>query len=196
MRRDGRRVFLALALGPEKGRELFEEILPSLGGAEAGRGFRLPRPEGLHLTLYFLGPRPGESLGPLRAAMQERCTHLRAARLLFDGTGCFPRKGSERVLWVGVQEEEGSQGRLAALREATLRALDDHGVDTSRERARTYRPHVTVARPRQFGQVPRGFHEARPAGGFSAPEVTLFESVRGQAAARYLPVWSIPLRKS
>jgi len=174
------RAFLALPCGAELGRALFGAAVGALGGeAPARRAYRLPRAEGLHATLFFLGDVERERLEGLWSAVRAELAGAAAPALVVDRAGAFPERGRERVLWLGLREE--TQGRLAALHRGTLAAVRRAGFDTAGEERRPYRPHVTVARPRRPGtRVPDAFYELVPGIAWTAGEVALLESVRAE----------------
>ena len=113
--------------------------------ADRGVNTRLARRENWHLTLAFLGEvaeeraaRVHQAIG--RAADGWRDAALGAPELRLAGGGRFGR-GRFTVLWVGVDGERESLGRLSRL---VCREL-------KRERFpyddKPYKPHLTVARP-------------------------------------------------
>ena len=90
--------------------DLQARLRPRLGG------IRLVRPEGIHLTLRFLGdatPSQVDALRPLLAAAAASCppTEAQAA-----GLGTFPERGSPRVLWLGLAVEAADPRPPARLR--------------------------------------------------------------------------------
>lgn len=179
-----RRLFVACLLPPDLAHDALAAALAPL---DAG-AFRVPRAEGLHFTLMFLGDVGGERVGELESALGRCLAGALAPRLRIEGPGAFPRRGGERVLWLGVVEEPG-ETRLANLHARVLTAVEGAGFDATEERSRPYRPHVTIARPRTREPVPEAFY----AGGVSArwtPEtVALVESVRAERGpSSYRPV--------
>ena len=217
-----RRVFLALLCGPHLGQALGAMTRAALGGAGAERDFRLPRAAGLHLTLLFLGDVGPPALARLRAELGPAAGGLRGPRLVLGSAGAFPRRGAERVLWIGVQEEAGSEGRLAELRRAALGAAERAGLDVAEERARPFHPHVTVARPRGLDRSPQGhgaggargsdaaprlrrgrgarvpeaFHALAPGLAWRPAALALVESVRGEGPAEYRALDEVPLEEA
>jgi 2'-5' RNA ligase len=187
-----RRIFVALMLGAEGGARLMREVRATLGGEE--RAFRLPRDEGVHLTLVFLGDVAEERLDPRRRALAAALGGAPAPRLVVAGTGAFPGRGRARVLWSGVREEDGAA--LAHLREEALAAVEAQGFDVADERARPFRAHLTVARPRGAPRrVPVAFRELALAFAWRPAAVALAESIRGQGPARYRALCEIPLAR-
>lgn len=171
------RVFAALVLGPA----LAGALDRSVGAALAGRQrFRRPRAEGLHLTLCFLGDVPRERVPALGEALAAAAA-LPAPRLRLAGTGAFPGPARPRVLWVGVHEAPGTEGRLERLAEACVRALGGAPPEGP------FRAHVTVARPRDpRAGVPEAFGQLVLDEPWSPAAVELLESLRGDGPSRYV----------
>ncbi len=166
-----------------------------LGGEEAERGYRLPRAAGLHLTLLFLGGVPAEALERLQAALGPAFAGLRAPQLVLDAAGAFPRRGRERVLWVGVREQPAAAGRLALLQAAALAAAEHAGCEVEREQA--FHAHVTVARPRhERPRVPESFYAPLPALPWRPGAAALVESVLGGGPASYRVLVDVPLQEA
>lgn len=173
------RVFFALPLGGELGGRAMELVLAALGGERRAREeHRLPRSEGLHLTLFFVGELERDRL---RALWERALAELAGAprpHLAIDHAGAFPRPGHERVLWLGVRERD-HPGRLGRLVEGVLAAARGAGLDTSAEDGRPFRPHVTIARPRRRRPaVPEAFYALAPGLEWTPGELLLLESVR------------------
>jgi 2'-5' RNA ligase len=184
------RLFVALGLGPELGPRALAPVAEAL----AGGPWKLPRAEGLHLTLLFLGDQPRARLPELARAFADALEGAPRPHLVLDGAGGFPRRGDERVLWLGAREEPPGSGRLAELHRRTLAAAAGAGLDLKDELGRPFRPHVTVARPRgRRGRAPEAFHALALELAFEPAEAVLFESVAGGGAPLYAPRALFPL---
>jgi len=162
-------------------------------GSQPHAGLRVYPPRDLHLTLCFLGEHAGGA--PLERALVDETRGLAAPELTLNGVGGFPDLAAPRVLWAGVREAPGTEGRLAALRNRALTAA--LGVGWRRppaDIARPFRPHVTLARVGE-GQTPdlSGFTGLKPRGAWIAAEVALFESDPGRPEERYRPIADAPL---
>lgn len=189
-----RRVFAALMLGEARGRQVIDATTAALGGAEAARrAFRMPRAEGLHLTLFFLGDVAGHRIEGLEEELRLVARGCPAPILTLAGVGSFPRRGRERVLWVGVREE--GEPRLGLLREGVLDAFAAAGFDPAEERARPFRPHLTVARPRnpRRPRVPASFYEGELEIPWPIETLALVESLRTDGPNRYSAIATFPL---
>ena len=93
--------------------ELPEAVLRQVGRLQTQLreqlgGWRWTRAEGIHLTLRFLGE-VGDA-DDLRARPTWRATarSCTAPRVGLGRLGCFPQRGSPRVLWLGVEERPSS----------------------------------------------------------------------------------------
>ncbi len=99
------------------------------------------RPEGIHLTLKFLGDvedaREPELRAALRAAVGEG--EPRGITLQVEGFGVFPDFRRPRVVWAGVAPEPA----LELLQHRLEQAFAPLGFPTE---ARAFRPHVTLGR--------------------------------------------------
>jgi 2'-5' RNA ligase len=81
--------------------------------AKVPRGsVRWVKPEGIHLTLKFLGNVPANRIEEIERALSQACAGLPAFSFSVGRLGCFPNPRRPRVVWVGVQEESGTLKRL------------------------------------------------------------------------------------
>lgn len=165
-----RRLFVALEL-PEVVKASVRSALAPLADLPA----RWTRPEGLHLTLAFLGDTSASRLPELTARLEEVARRHRELHLELAGSGTFGGT-RPRVLWLGLSGDTGPAIALA----------DDVGQAVGLEPT-PWTAHVTVAR----SHLRRGdgaLEQARAALAtfrsppFVASGVTLFES----RAGRYL----------
>ena len=97
-------------------------------------------PDGIHLTLKFLGDTPSRRLGEIRAALEAACADLRPFEVALAGRGCVPNTRRPRVVWVGVHD---SGRRLARLQDAIERNVAPLGWPVE---ARPFSPHLTLGR--------------------------------------------------
>lgn len=141
------RLFLALNFPPPVRQDLWR-------AATRLRDLELPvkwvRPEGIHLTLKFLGEVPEQRETELVAALGRAARGARALPLALDGFGVFPDWQRPRVVWAGITPEPA----LEILQHRVEQEFAPLGFPTE---ARPFRPHVTLgraareARPRDFG---------------------------------------------
>lgn len=133
------RAFIAIELPDEVRREIGrvqEQLRRS--GAQAG----WTRPDGIHLTLKFLGEVREEQAAGILDAMRSAGRGFPGFRIGIAGAGAFPGAGSPRVLWLGIAE--GAE-RVAALQEAVEAAMTALGFPPE---DRKFVPHLTLARVR------------------------------------------------
>ncbi len=133
---------LFIALDPSTGqREKLQELQMRL--ARSLDGIRWVRPDGLHLTLKFLGDHD-ESMVPLiTAAMRRAAASANSFELQFGGAGVFPSPRRARALWSGIHRGAAEVKNLAARLE---RELAPKGFPFEN---RPFRAHITLGRVRR-----------------------------------------------
>lgn len=158
--------------------ELQQRLRASLGG------IRLVRPEGIHLTLRFLGPtRPEQiqALGPPLARAARACPPLEARA---DGVGMFPDRGSPRILWLGMELPP----TALELQRSCERAARDAGFEREE---RPFRAHLTLGRWRE--RIARPELPETDLGPTRLVTLVLFRSELGKGGAVYTPLARFPL---
>ena len=98
------------------------------------------RPEGIHITLKFLGDTDPGRVEAITAALRQAVTPHHAFTVTVGGFGCFPNPRKANVLWVGVQDADGRLARLAASIDQATAAL---GWELEH---RPFTAHLTLAR--------------------------------------------------
>lgn len=136
------RVFLALNL-PEATRQALWQATAPL--RDAGFPIRWVRPEGIHLTLKFLGEVAEQRDPELAAALTRTVRGARALPLALGGFGAFPDFQRPRVVWVGVAPDPS----LELLQNQVEEAFAPLGFPTE---ARPFRPHLTLGRAGRDGR--------------------------------------------
>ena len=141
-RADTVRVFVAIDL-PASAKDVLRQAVDNLQ-AELPDGIRWVRPEGIHLTLKFLGDVESARVADIQQAMERAASGFEptSLRLELSGLGVFPNPREPRVLWAGVTGEMDALGHLQALVDDYLEA-----AGFARER-RPFRPHLTLGRVR------------------------------------------------
>ena len=134
------RLFVAATL-PAEARDAIARVIQGLRAADL-TGVRLVDPDGVHLTLKFLGNVDSSRVPALTGALDAVGEGAAPFALHLRGVGVFPDRRSPRVLWAGVS---GDTEVLAAL----ARRVDDAcaNVGFAREQ-RPFSPHLTLARLR------------------------------------------------
>jgi 2'-5' RNA ligase len=100
-------------------------------------------PEGIHLTLKFLGNIPSKQVAGVTEAMEGAIRGIPPFHLEISGLGAFPNLRQPRVLWVGI---DGELDKLSGLQRNIDSALIPLGF-TKEERS--FVPHLTLARIRE-----------------------------------------------
>lgn len=134
------RLFVACEL-PSEARESLAVVQRLLreGGAE---GLRWVRPEGIHLTLKFLGEVPARRLEAIERALARAMREPFHLSVRLSRLGSFGGSSGLRVVWVGL---EGDVEALAVLAAQVERALEAMGFPRER---RPFAAHLTLARVR------------------------------------------------
>jgi 2'-5' RNA ligase len=133
------RAFVAIELSENVRREL-GRIQDSLRGKGAAERVRWVKPEGIHLTLKFLGNVPSSTITEIVHAVTEASKGTKPFTIDFSGLGCFPSNSRPNVIWVGVEGDTAPLKRLQSAVEGRLSVL---GYP---EEKRGYTPHLTLGR--------------------------------------------------
>ena len=127
--------------------ELSEDILSAIADLQRRLKSRVPadtvrwvQPNGIHLTLQFLGDVPAVKIDSIAQALTTACAPFHPFTITVGGLGCFPDARHPRVTWVGVDEPTGT---LAALQKAVERAMIPLGFKPEQ---RAFHPHLTLGR--------------------------------------------------
>jgi 2'-5' RNA ligase len=137
------RTFVAVELDEELKGNL-EHLQRLLGDRVAPRSVRWVRPEGIHLTLKFLGDTPLAQVDEVKAALAQAAREVQPFTFTVEGLGCFPNPRHPRVVWVGLHE---SSSALHRLREAVEAHVAPLGFPTER---RAFHPHLTLGRIQRY----------------------------------------------
>ena len=101
---------------------------------------RLVRPEGVHLTLKFLGDIDAGRVPAIADAMTRVAACHTPFNLSLGSPGVFPNTNRARVLWIGV---DGDMESLRLLQAGTEEALIAAGFSPEKQR---FNPHLTIGR--------------------------------------------------
>ena len=137
------RTFIAVELDQEL-KATLTAIQARLRSAIPPRAVRWVQPEGIHLTLKFLGDTPLDKVEQVKAALALAAGEIPAHAITVGGVGCFPDARRPRVVWVGVQEPSGSLVRLWQAVESHVAPL---GFPTEK---RPFSPHLTLGRVQRY----------------------------------------------
>lgn len=136
------RIFIAIPL-PERVLTRLSDVEYRLQGKVSHRAVRWVKPEGVHLTLKFLGDTPRDEIATIEEALTVVARNAPSFTLTVEGLGCFPSPRRPRVLWVGVTEPTGC---LRILYEAIEEAMTALGYKPERH---GFTPHLTLGRVRR-----------------------------------------------
>jgi RNA 2',3'-cyclic 3'-phosphodiesterase len=178
------RLFVAIEIAPEiRGRitQFLERLRPRIANA------RWVRPEGMHITLKFLGNVADDK----RSAIENALRQIRHApiSIAVEGVGAFPNPRSPRVLWVGIN----SGPKLSKLAEQVDAAMALLGFEQEK---RAFTPHVTLARfsEGKKANISSALSESKLSfGTMSATEFHLYESKLSPKGSQYTKLASFPL---
>ena len=137
------RTFIAVELDKELLGNLVD-LQDRLRGQVAPRSVRWVRPEGIHLTLKFLGEIRPDQVDAVNVALAQAASEVRPFTFTVGGMGCFPNTRRPRVIWVGLYEPTGT---LSRLRDAVESHVAPLGFPTEK---RPFRPHLTLGRVQRY----------------------------------------------
>ena len=190
------RAFIAVEL-PTGARESLGSILQNLQ-AVVPVGVRWVRPEGIHLTLKFLGNIGAESVGPISQDMSRCAASINPFDLFLSELGAFPSLRAPRVIWIGLG---GAMDALLGLQVSLEGELERLGY--ARER-RPFSPHLTLGRTREGMPAPQrrgvGDDLARASVEISevlpVKEIALIQSTLTPSGAIYTRLFSASLDRN
>jgi 2'-5' RNA ligase len=197
------RAFIAVPLTPETIQRLLAPIdeLRTVCRA-AGLDAAWSRPEGWHLTLKFLGPVAADRIDPLLERLPGCTVRHQPFAIQLTGFGAFPTARRPRVLWIGLEPDDGAASLVALARE-----IDDVTATLGHpSEERPFSPHLTVARLNTERTPPRslpsltnwleGHGIGRGTERLAGMRVEQFALMRSDAqpgGAVYTPIASFPL---
>jgi 2'-5' RNA ligase len=137
------RTFIAIELDKSCKSELLR-LQTRLRDQLSPRSVRWVQPDGIHLTLKFLGDTPVDKVEEVKAALALAAAEVGPFAFTVGGLGCFPNPHQPRVVWVGLQEPAGALVRLQKAVEAHVAPL---GFPTEK---RPFSPHLTLGRVQRY----------------------------------------------
>lgn len=175
------RAFVALELD-DSTRARLAELVRSLDGVIPGA--RWVRPEGIHLTLRFLGYARRAVLDSLVPPLRRAAEDCPATTAGVAGLGVFPERGRARVLWIALD----APPIVLRLQQACERAAVAAGFEAE---TRPFRPHLTLGRWRE--PAPRPTLPEADLGRTRLDTLVLYRSQPGPAGSVYTPLETFPL---
>ncbi len=151
--------------------------------ASGVRGARWVRPEGMHITLYFVGDADRQHASDLDVELSQ--ISMPAFDLRSDRFGYFERGNKIKSIWAGVENSEALRYLQGRVETAAVRA------GFAREE-RKYKPHITLARlnhtrAQDVGQWIAA-HDAMEPAKIAVEHFTLYRSHLAREGAIYEPL--------
>ncbi len=131
------RTFIAIEI-PDEVKKQMAEAQDRLKGSGVEASWT--RPEGIHLTLKFLGEVKEQRIPEVMNALASAAAGMGRFRIEVIGGGAFPNQKNARVVWIGVS---GDLDRLMALQSTVEEAMAGLGMERE---DRKFTPHLTLGR--------------------------------------------------
>ncbi len=187
------RLFIAIEL-PASVLAALNDLHHDLQREPALARLRWVRPEGIHLTLKFLGSVPDERLPEIEAAVARAVAGIPQFEVHLGKLGTFGSSRSPRVVWIDVAGELDILAKLQSQVETELAPL---GFPAE---VRRFSPHLTLARVPQerAAEASRPLAEAiashdAPHGTIRAEVLALMKSDLRPGGAVYTQLFVAPL---
>jgi 2'-5' RNA ligase len=136
------RLFIAIEL-PEPVKTGLKQIQDSLKSADPSVA-RWVDPQGIHLTLKFLGNVDVDKIDAITRAMQPAKMSVGAFDLQIADLGVFPNSRRVQIVWIGLG---GSVDKLLELQKDIELYIAPLGFPPEK---RPFTPHLTIARVREY----------------------------------------------
>ena len=107
------------------------------------------KPENAHLTLKFLGDVKMKMIQPLTETIENLCRNLHPIETGLTQPGVFPDFRHPRIVWVGLNDDDGKLTRLAESLETTL------GNIGFKKEKRDFQAHITIGRVKSDKNIHR-----------------------------------------
>jgi 2'-5' RNA ligase len=187
------RLFIAIEL-PADVLATLNDLQHNLQRDPALARLRWVRPEGIHITLKFLGPVPAERCSEIEGAVARSVAGIPPFELHLGKLGTFGSSRSPRVLCVDVAGDLDTLAKLQSQVEAELGPL---GFPAE---SRRFSPHLTLARvpPERATEAARPLAEAvashdAPRATIRAEVLSLVNSDRQRGGAVYTRLFAANL---
>lgn len=184
------RTFIAVNL-PDEVRDRIGEFQKIL---QENRGpVKWVRPEGVHITLKFLGNVEVPRISEISQVLEIILRKYAPFSITVGGVGCFPHPNRPNVLWIGIHE--GKEVLINMAKEIDG-ALDRLGFP---KETRPFSPHVTIGRVGKGGKaqpvVERMFQKGFAPHSFSVQCVDLMKSQLTPQGAMYSCLQTFKLQR-
>lgn len=148
------------------------------------------QPNGVHLTLKFLGGVSDDRLGEIAGALERAISGFSPVTIATNGHSAFPNLNRPRVLFIDLV----SNPELNRLQKSIDASLSELGFELE---DRPFKPHLTVGRVKFYPpdcNLGEAFSDMKPTNfSWTVEEVNLMSSVLLPAAARYSVIASLKL---
>ena len=133
------RLFIALELSELQKKEVnaFQEKIKDYLD-----GVRWVKPEGLHLTLKFLGETEPGRIDQIKQAMDDTVSTTKKFDIIYGKSGVFPSSHKTRIVWIGLRKGDREARELAGKLDHELSRA---GFEPEK---RSFKPHLTIGRVR------------------------------------------------
>ncbi len=149
------------------------------------------RPEGIHLTLKFLGDVEENLIKDIAGALSKTAGKFDIFQANTTITGGFPNLRKPRVLWLGIEGGE----NLIRLQKEIDDTVSKFGFQREKK---AFHPHLTVGRVRfldKGSELPKSFKEMKVRSfTFKMDRVELTSSLLKPTGAEYRALHSAPLQ--
>ncbi|MGB0035350.1 MAG: RNA 2',3'-cyclic phosphodiesterase [Candidatus Acidiferrales bacterium] len=183
------RLFVALDF-PGEVRQALRDLIARL--RQQSSSARCVRPEGMHITLKFIGETDRANLDAIRAALSP-IQSANPVTMNFRSLGFFPNERRPHVIWCGVE----ASPNLAEIAAGVERALEPLGIPRE---SRDFVPHLTLARLDSHKGIEKlvsaaGELKSYDFGSARETEFYLYESVLKPSGAEYRRLAAYPFVK-
>ena len=134
------RLFIALELSEEQRREL---TMFQARFKNHFTGVRWIKPEGMHLTLKFVGETDQAGVECISDVMDNAVQSEQPFNTVYSGRGVFPGPANARILWIGLSKGTEIVTKIAERLDSSL-----SGQGFKKEKQQ-FKPHLTIGRIRQ-----------------------------------------------
>jgi 2'-5' RNA ligase len=186
------RSFIAIEVPPALKSKLVE-LQRELRRTDADVGW--VRPEGIHLTLKFLGSIHQEDVEGISRAIGPVLSSWNPFEVRIQGMGGFPSSRNPRVIWVGLDR---GKDTLQSLQQAIEKKMAELSFPAEE---RPFSPHLTLGRVRSSrgkGSLSQAIdkHRGVEIGNFRASEVFLFRSELKPTGAVYTKLQEFSMKET
>lgn len=184
------RCFISIAI-PEDIKKGMSAIQDRL--RKSGADVSWTKPDGMHLTLKFLGEIEEKRVAKIETALNIACAGINSFSLDLSGIGVFPDIRRPRVVWIGLNENGNS---LTKMQRGIENQLEEIGFPIEKRR---FTPHITLGRVRSnknLSQLLSIMDEEKNSeiGSFSVSNIHLMKSDLRSEGAVYTELFLLGLK--